>query len=349
MNLRQSFSVGLLALGISGSTHPLLAEDLIVNSYGGPYEQIIRSTILEPFEKQTGITVVYDAVGSASQDYAKIKASNGRPGFDVVVMTASQALQGCREGLLLPLESSAIPNLRAINPAIAKAAGPCGAVHELQYMALLYRTDHFPKPPASWDVLFAPELKGHVVLPTFQNSMAVDLLQVLSVMRGGDLVENTSPGFAAMRQLAGQSIGFEQSSAVLERYIRNGTVWAMPFWNGRAQLLVDEGLPIDYVRPREGTVPLIATMSIPSGAEHKDAARKFIDFFLEKGRQEAWATAYKVGSARLDVELPEDLRDRQISSEADMRALLLPDLEAVSRHLPEWGERWERDVVSALQ
>lgn len=29
------------------------AEQLIVNSYGGPYEDIIRSRIIEPFEKSS--------------------------------------------------------------------------------------------------------------------------------------------------------------------------------------------------------------------------------------------------------------------------------------------------------
>lgn len=44
------------------------AEQLIVNSYGGPYEDIIRDRIIEPFEKEFGVKVIYDAVGSASQD-----------------------------------------------------------------------------------------------------------------------------------------------------------------------------------------------------------------------------------------------------------------------------------------
>ncbi|MBA8801246.1 spermidine/putrescine-binding protein [Agrobacterium sp. RC10-4-1] len=44
------------------------SEQLIVNSYGGPYEEIIRSRIIEPFEKEFNVKVIYDAVGSASQD-----------------------------------------------------------------------------------------------------------------------------------------------------------------------------------------------------------------------------------------------------------------------------------------
>jgi putative spermidine/putrescine transport system substrate-binding protein len=114
-------------------------------------------------------------------------------------------------------------------------------------------------------------------------------------------------------------------------------------------LLVDSGLPVDYVLPQEGSIPLIATLNVPKHATNKDAAVKFVNFFLEKASQEAWVTGYKVGSARTDIDVPADVRAKQITTEADMKALLLPDLAAVASRLSAWGERWERDVVTALK
>ncbi|QPB18747.1 ABC transporter substrate-binding protein [Rhizobium sp. 007] len=333
-----------LVLASSGS-----AETLVVNSYGGPYEKIIRERIIEPFEVKFGIDVLYDAVGSASQDYAKIKATGGRPGFDVVVMTASQSLDGCKEGLLEKFTPETVPNLTRLSPAIAAVAGPCGAVHEVQYLSLLYRKDKLQKAPDSWSALLDESLKGKIILPTFQNVMAAYLMEVLSVANGGDLLDNVEPGFAAMAKLAKQSIGFEQSSSVMETYIKDGQVWAMPFWNGRAQLLADSGLPVDYVLPKEGSIPLVTTLNIPKDAENRQAALRFVNFFLEKTSQEAWVTGYKVGSARTDIDVPADIRAKQITTEADLKALLLPDLGAVAMRLSAWGKRWERDVVAAAE
>lgn len=193
-----------------------VAEQLIVNSYGGPYEDIIRSRIIEPFEKQFGVKVIYDAVGSASQDYAKIKATRGRPGFDVVVMTASQSLDGCRDGLLEKFSPETVPNIAKLNPEISRIAGACGAVHEVQYLSLLWRTDKLASAPVSWSAFFGEELKGKVILPTFQNIMAANIMQIMSVTNGGDLIDNVDPGFEAMGKLAKQSIGFEQSSSIME-------------------------------------------------------------------------------------------------------------------------------------
>ncbi len=335
-----------LCLTVSGiGTGSAGAETLIINSYGGPYEDIIRERIIEPFEKRFGIDVVYDAVGSAQQDYAKIKATKGRPGFDLVVMTASQSLQGCKDGLLEKLTPASIPNLNVLQADLAAVAGPCGAVHEVQYLSLLYRTDKLATEPVSWSALLEPELKKRVILPTFQNIMAVYLLEMMSVTNGGDLIDNVGPGFDAMAKVSAQSVGFERSSAILESYLREGSVWAMPFWNGRAQLMVDEGLPVDYVRPKEGTIPLVATLNVPVGAANKEAARKFIDFFLEKSSQEAWVAGYRVGSARSDISVPDELKDRQLTRGSDDEPLHLPDLLRLQEKLPEWAERWERDVV----
>jgi putative spermidine/putrescine transport system substrate-binding protein len=334
---------------LSGAVTIAHGQELIVNSYGGPYEQIIQDAIIKPFEEQFGVSVVYDAVGSSQQDYAKIKATNGRPGFDVVVMTASQSLEGCREGLLEPLSVEIVPNLAHLNAAISAVAGECGAVHELQYLALLYRTDMLEQAPVSWTDLFDERLDKRIVLPTFANIMAAFLTQLMSSVHGGDIDNNIDPGFEAMTRLAAQSIGFEQASAILESYIQDGRVWAMPFWDGRAQLLVDSGAPVDYVLPQEGSIPLIATLNVPVGADNKDLALKFVDFFLEKTSQERWVEGYKVGSARTDIEVSEEARARKITTQADLDALLLPDLTSLAANLSSWGQRWEREVVPAAR
>ena len=58
-------------------------------------------------------------------------------------------------------------------------------------------------------------------------------------------------------------------------------------------------------------------------------------------------TGYNVGSARTDIEVPDAVRARQITTEADLKTLLLPDLSGLAAKLPEWGARWEREVIAA--
>lgn len=49
--------------------------------------------------------------------------------------------------------------------------------------------------------------------------MAAYLMEIMSVANGGDLIDNVDPGFEAMGKLAKQSIGFEQSSSIMESSI----------------------------------------------------------------------------------------------------------------------------------
>lgn len=341
------YVVSLAALVAGLNNTAAAAQQVIVNSYGGPYEAIIRKAIIEPFEKQTGIRVIYDAVGTASEDFAKIKATGGNPGFDVNVMTATQSLDGCAADLLEPLTEQKVPNLAFLNPAVREAAGDCGAVHEVQYVALLWRTDRM-EAPTSWNSLSDDKLEGKIVLPNFGNIMAANMLQIFSHMAGKDPNDGDA-GFEKMVALAPRAMSFPDTSALMDRYIREDQAWAMPYFSGRAQLMKDEGLPVDFTIPEEGSVPLLATLNVPVGAPNKDEAYQFVNFFLEKTSQEAWAEGYKVGSIRSDIEVSEELRATQITTPEAIQSLILPDLSAMAGKLPEWGERWEREVVPAAR
>jgi putative spermidine/putrescine transport system substrate-binding protein len=333
----------LLVMLFAAVTVGAQSGQLVVNSYGGQYEDVIRETIIEPFEEEFGVEVVYDAVGSAAEDFARIRATRGNPGFDVVVMTAPEALQGCREELLTPLTTRDIPNLARLNRDIRDTVGDCGAVHELQYMSLLYRTDRVSPAPTSWQALWDDSYAGHVLIPGIRSIMAVYLLQVTSVMEGGSLF-NLDPGFEAIAELAPKTVAIEASSSVMSQYVERDEAWILPFWSGRAELLKKNGLPVDYLIPEEGTIPLLPTLSVPANARNKDLAFEFINFWLAKERQEAWALAYNVGSARSDLDLPADFAERQITSQEDLDSLLLPNQLRLSEQRSGWTERWQRTI-----
>lgn len=340
------YAISLAALAVGLSSTSVMAEELIVNGYGGPYESIMMDNIIKPFEEATGIKVIYDAIGSSAQDYAKIKATNGNPGFDVNVMTATQSLDGCKDGLLEKFNLQNTPNLAFLDPGVRDIAGECGAVHEVQYVALIWRTDHFDQAPTSWNVLGEDKLDDKMILPGWNNIMAAQMLQIYSAMAGSDPNE-VDAGFAKLVELAPHAAAFPDTSALMDKYLREGEVWAMPFYSGRAQLMKESGVPVAFGIPEEGTVPLVATLNIPINAEHKEAAYKFVNFFLEKASQERWVEGYKVGSIRGDIEVSDEMRAQQLTTREDLQKLILPNLSVMAGKLSEWGERWEREVVPA--
>src|SRR5256885_6559897 len=88
-------------------------ETLIVNTQGGEYQELVERVVIRPFEKKFGVKVLHDPTGTASQDYAKIRASRGAPGFDVAgLLTPPEVILGVKEGLLEKLSEREVPNLK---------------------------------------------------------------------------------------------------------------------------------------------------------------------------------------------------------------------------------------------
>src|SRR6266508_2433190 len=116
-NLRRRFlrRAGALALSAPYIITARSQETLIVNTQGGEYQELVERVVIRPFEKKFGVKVIHDATGTASQDYAKIRASRGSPGFDVAgILTPPEVILGMKEGFLEKLTEREVPNLRYV-------------------------------------------------------------------------------------------------------------------------------------------------------------------------------------------------------------------------------------------
>ena len=133
------------------------------------YQDILMRTTIEPFEKKFGVQVTYDNTGSAAQNYAKIRASRGAPGFDVAgELTPPEVILGQKEKLLETISEADVPNLKYVWPNSRTIIPPTGVVHTYQYIALLWNKTHLEK-PTSWANYWDPgpaygdKIKGHLI------------------------------------------------------------------------------------------------------------------------------------------------------------------------------------------
>ncbi|MDR7543779.1 MAG: ABC transporter substrate-binding protein [Armatimonadota bacterium] len=339
----------LLTVALLGGVGPIAVRaqpnQLVVNGYGGEYEDIFKKNIKEPFEREFGARIIYDGTGSASEDYAKIRATRGDPGWDVVVMTAPEAIRGCREKLLEPLTEAAVPNLKALYPEVQSVVAPCGAVHEIQYMSLMYNTNHVRPAPDSWKVFWDPRYKGHYIIVDIGSILAVYFLVMASYIHGGD-ERNITPGFDAIARLRPNALAVIQSSAAMVPYVEREEAWLLPYWDGRAHYYRRRGLPVDFVVPKEGSIFLLVTTSVPIGARNKPLAYKFINWWLNAETQRRWALAYTVGSARGGISFPTEHRQAHISSVAQVRKFKSVDPVYLGEKWPEWTETWKRIMAT---
>src|SRR4051812_44953573 len=147
--LQRASAAAVLGLGVP-DVRGQRTDELVVNSFGGEYQELFEKAVIQPFEKKFGVKVIHDTTGTSSQDYAKIRASKGAPGFDVAAaLSPPEVILGAKEGLLEKITEAEVPNIKFTWDKARKALPPVAVMHTLQFDSLLYNKDKLDK-PVSW-------------------------------------------------------------------------------------------------------------------------------------------------------------------------------------------------------
>ena len=161
-------AAGLTAVaGCSGPsrTGPLAGRTLTVFVYSG-LDRIFREQFAEPFERQTGATVLidagwWDAIG-------KLKASPaGEPAYDLVLTDATQGIPAIKAGMFRQLDFNRIPRLRDLAPAVIDnriVADRYGVTFPESAMSLTWDRRAVPDGLSDWGDLLRGDLSGKLSL-----------------------------------------------------------------------------------------------------------------------------------------------------------------------------------------
>jgi putative spermidine/putrescine transport system substrate-binding protein len=325
----------------------LAADTLVVNGYGAEYQDIIQKTTIEPFQQKFGVQVTYDNTGTAAQNYAKIRASRGAPGFDVAgELTPPEVILGAKERLLEPISEAEVPNLKYVWAKSRSIMPPTGVVHTYQYIALLWNKTHLDKPKSwanYWDPApaYGDKVKGHLIAFEPANLLSIYALIMAATLKGGG-VDNMQPAWdqlQAQKPWIGASVTTSDAAAP---YYENDQVWLAPFWSARAGYYVAHGYPLDFTIPQEGTIGLANCASVPVGAANKKLAYEFINFRLDPEVQRAFNLAYHSSPGRPDItDWPADFAANQIVTEAKMASVDFPDSALIGSKRSEWTRKWQ--------
>ncbi len=96
MFARVSQIAAALAVATALVTPAAARDKLIINSYGGAYEQIHRKLVIEPFMKKYDVDVQVVTAYSADA-LAQVRAQKASPQFDVIHFSGGQEVVAARE------------------------------------------------------------------------------------------------------------------------------------------------------------------------------------------------------------------------------------------------------------
>lgn len=318
---------------------PASAQQRTLNIFN--WSDYIDARLIDEFTKETGIRVVYDTYDSNEVLEAKLLA--GRSGYDIVVPSGTFLQRQIEAGLLQPIDRGRLKNASNIWAQIDKrlAAYDPGSRHAINYAwfttGIAYDAAkakaRLDQPIVSWDVLFKPELLrkfadcGVYVLDSPEDIFAITLAYL--GLNSDSKSQADIAKASALLQKARPHIRKFHSSEYINA-LANGDICLAIGWSGdtlQARNRAREarnGIEIEYVIPKEGTLISLDNMAIPKDAANVAEAYAFIDFVLrpEVAARNTQATNFANGVEAAKALLPKDVRDNR---------LIYPDDETMKR------------------
>ena len=182
-------------------------------------------------------------------------------------------------------------------------------------LALTYNTEKVKTPPTSWDDLWKPEYKGHVVLPDINACCGHLLMLKLAAMNGGG-IDKVDPGFKKLATLKPNVLTFWSSHDQMANMLNNGDAWIGVWASDRAGTQVLQGAPVGLAYPQDGTVLFGNGIGMVKGTKHKALAEKYVNFALDAAQQTNFHANAVLGPTNKNVKLPDNVQKLMPSGKA---------------------------------
>ena len=260
------------------------ANQLYVYNWG----EYIDESVIEEFEEETGIEVVYDLFETNEEMYPVIEAGAVR--YDVVCPSDYMIQKMAENGLLAEINFDNIPNLSQIDPIYlerSKSFDPENK-YSVPYtwgtVGILYNTERIKElgvpAPTKWSDLWDERYRGEILM---QDSVR-DAFMVALKMRGYSMNSTDPEELAQARDLLIRQKPLVQAYVVdqVRDKMIGGEAAVGVIYSGEMLYIQEESAEADftleYVVPEEGTNIWIDSWVIPANARNKENAEKWINF-----------------------------------------------------------------------
>ena len=267
-------AVATVALGVSN-----VAQAADLNLFA--WSEYVPQSVLDGFQKETGIKVNYEAYSSNEDMLAKLLS--GAAKYDLVQPSEYVIEALIKAGKLQALDHAKIPNLKNLVPTYTQFAFDVGNKYSVPWMSghvgIVYNKKKITDPITGFkDVFNGKYNKRLVILDDGREIVSWAL-----ATQGKDINVITPEALAGVRpMIAGwlKQVKIYDSDSPKDK-LTNGDVDIGVVWSGEgAILLAQDADTWAWVLPVEGTHRFVDSLAIPVGAPNVEAAHKFIDYML---------------------------------------------------------------------
>ena len=261
-------------------------DSLTVGAWGGAYTRACKLAYYEPFIAETGI-VIRDAQYNGGLAEVRAQVDVGRIHWDVVPMEIADAVRGCDEGLLEPLDPAMwAPGADGTTPGEDFFPGTlteCGVGAEFYATVIAYNRENIagPEPRTMqdfFDLEAFPGRRGMRRKPmgNMEFALMADGVPPAEVYQLLDTPEGIERAFRKLDTIKDQIVWWE-AGAQPPQLLADGEVTMTTAYNGRifnAQVLEDQPFEIIW----DGQLLDFGQLVVVAGTPNLEAALEFLAF-----------------------------------------------------------------------
>ena len=262
----------------SGSTETTKKDDntLVILNYG----KYIDESVLDQFEKETGIKVKLEEYESPEEMYTKFSA--GSINYDLVCTSDYMVERLINEDQVLEINFDDFEYYKNLDSSIIEASQIFDPENKYSIpycfgtVGILYNKTMVDDPVDSWSILWDEKYADNILM---QDSVR-DAFMVALKLKGYSMNTLDEGELNEAKQILIDQKPLVQAyviDQVRDKMIGNEAAIGV-IYSGEAIYTQKENPNLEYVIPKEGSNIWIDSWVIPKNAEHKENAEKFINF-----------------------------------------------------------------------
>lgn len=280
-----------------GMPQPALAmETLRILAWPGYAD----ADLVKIFEQRQGVHVDVTLVDNDDVLREKMAAGQGAH-FDVIAANTAEMVHYIDSGLIQPIDTQNIPNLRkqlprfrplSAIPGITRAGRVYAIPYTYSEMGLIYDRRRFKTAPSAYADLWDPRYAGQVLLfdgSTHNFSLAALALGLDPFHIPPSAKQQVLKKLLALRRNALAFYNLPEEATQLFREQSAALLFAN-YGSQQVKQLRDAGADIGYVVPRKGVLAWLDCWAVSRGARNKALAEAWIDYTLEPAVSQALST-----------------------------------------------------------
>ncbi len=251
-------------------------DQLIVYNWG----EYMDPEVIDLFEEETGIRVIYEEFETNEIMYPKVKA--GAVAYDLVCPSDYMIQKMIDNDLLAEINFDNVPNIKNIGSVYmekSRAFDPENK-YSVPYtwgtVGILYNKTMVSEPVDSWKILWDSKYSDSILMQdSVRDAFAVALKYLGYSLNSTNIQElSEAQSLLISQKPLVQAYVIDQ---VRDKMIGNEAALGV-IYSGEAIFTQKENPDLEYVIPKEGSNLWIDSWVIPKNAQHKENAEKFINF-----------------------------------------------------------------------